>query len=97
MKGLLAVLLAGLSLSAYADSWAIHNKGGGEIIITDRECPGYPELRMAYTYLKNGQITEGCWTIFDNRIQVAWKDGTRYTYPINAFYQKEKTKKGIPL
>ena len=97
MKRLLAILFATLSLSANADSWAIRNKSGGEIIITDRECPGYPELKRAYTYQDNGKIDEGCWTIFDNRVQVAWKNGSRYTYSIESFYVKEKTKKGTSL
>ena len=97
MKGLLAVLLASISLTALADSWAMPNKAGGEIVITTRECPKQKGLLRAYYYLPDGRMQEGCWTVFDERVQVVWFDGTKYTYPLEAFYVKSKDKKGTGI
>lgn len=94
MKGLLAVLFAGLSLSAWADSWAIINKNGGEIVITDRACKGYKNLRYAYSYSDTGKTFGGCWTIIDDRVHLIYDDGTVYTYPVSSFYKKSTDKKG---
>ena len=97
MKGLLAVLLASISLTAWADSWAMPNKAGGEIVITTRECPKQKGLLRAYNYKQGGAIQEGCWTVFDEMVQVIWSDGTRYAYPLDSFYKKSTEKKGTNL
>lgn len=97
MKGLLAVLLASISLTALADSWAMPNKAGGEIVITTRECPKQKGLLRAYNYQQGGHIQEGCWTVFDEMVQVVWSDGTRYAYPMSSFYVKSKDTKGTGI
>jgi hypothetical protein len=95
MKGLLAVLLAALSFSANADSWAMPNQAGGEIVLTDRKCPGYKNLLQAYNYSNTGKSETGCWTIVDDMVHVVWdRNGSRYTYPLDSFYTKSTSKKG---
>lgn len=94
MKALLAVLLASISITALADSYAMPNKAGGEIVITTRECPKEKRLLRAYNYESGGKVMEGCWTVLDERVHVVWSDGTRYTYPLDAFYIKSKDSKG---
>jgi hypothetical protein len=97
MKALLAVLLASVSISAWADSWAMPNKAGGEIVITTRDCPRQKGLLRAYNYIPGGQMQEGCWTVLDERVHVVWFDGTKYTYPLDAFHVLSKDKKGTAL
>lgn len=94
MKALLAVLLASISITALADSWAMPNKAGGEIIITTRDCPKQKGLLRAYNYGSGGKLMEGCWTVLDERVHVIWEDGSRYTYPLESFYVKSKDSKG---
>ena len=93
----LVIIAALIAAPVFADSWAIPNKSGGEIVITTRECPQQKGLLRAYNYGSGGQIMEGCWTIFDDMVQVVWKDGTRYAYPVSSFYVKSKEKKGTSL
>lgn len=99
MKALLAVLLASVSISAWADSWAMANKAGGEIVLSDRACSDKKGkgLLEAYNYSSGGKYLEGCWTVFDGMVHVVWFDGTRYTYPLDSFYVKNKDKKGTAL
>ena len=96
MKGLLAVLLAGLSLSAWADSYGMPNKAGGEIVLSDRACSSKhgKGLLDAFNYSEGGRYEHGCWTIFDGMVHVVWDSGGRYTYNIDSFYVKHKDKKG---
>mgnify|MGYP003347006731 CR=1 FL=1 len=96
MKWLLAVLCA-VSINAFADSWAMPNKAGGEIVITTRECPKVKGLLRAYNYKQGGSIQEGCWTVFDDMVQVIWFDGSRYAYSLDSFYKKSTEKKGSNL
>lgn len=96
MKRLL--LIAALAAApAFADTWAMPNKAGGEIVLTDRNCAKSSKLLEAYNYGQGGKIMNGCWTVFDEMVQVVWEDGTRYTYPLSEFYVKSKTKKGAAL
>lgn len=88
-----AMLAVMQSAIATADSWAIPNKSGGEIVITDRPCDGYKNLSQAYNYGGTGRYTEGCWTVIDNMVHVVWSDNSRYTYPMDAFYKKSTTAK----
>lgn len=94
MKALLAVLLASISITALADSYAMPNKNGGEIVITDRACKGYKNLRFAYSYSDTGKTFNGCWTIIDDRVHLIYDDGTVYTYPASGFYKKSTGGKG---
>ena len=97
MKGLLAVLLAGLSISVLADSYATPNKNGGEIVITDKPCKGYKNLRYAYSYSDTGKTFSGCWSLIDDRVHLIYDDGTVYTYSAESFYKKSTDKKGTAL
>ena len=76
MKWLLAILCA-VSINAFADSWAIPNKSGGEIVITTRECPRDKRLLRAYNYGTTGQMIEGCWAVLDDRVQIVDRKSTR--------------------
>ena len=96
MKRLL-LIAALVAAPAMADSWAIRNKAGGEIVITDRRCPEVPNLGRSYYYGSDGQIRQGCWTVIDDQVRVVWQDGTEYVYPLNSFYKKSTDKKGTSL
>lgn len=95
MKKLLFALLF-FSNIAYAESWFIQNKGGGEIVITSQTCKAdggkYTELRHAYSWTTE-LYQEGCWYLIDGNIHVIWvhKDNTRerMVYPIGNFTKKE--------
>jgi hypothetical protein len=92
------ILIAALvAAPAFADSWAMPNQAGGEIVLTDRKCPGHPKLLQAYNYGPGGDYSPGCWTIVDNMVHVVWDTGRRYTYPLENFYTKSTTKKGAAL
>ena len=97
MKKLLLIATL-VAAPAFADSWAMPNQAGGEIVLTDRKCPGYPRLLEAYNYTQGGQSQSGCWTVIDNMVHVVW-DGSnkRYTYSLDSFYVKSKDKKGTAL
>ena len=92
MKKLL-LLAALVAAPVMADSWAIQNKAGGEIVLTDRKCPSSPTILRAYYYTSTGQVREGCWTVLDEQVRVIWEDGSQYIYPINDFYVKSRDKK----
>lgn len=97
MKKLL-LIAALIAAPAFADSWAMPNQAGGEIVLTDRKCPGHPKLLEAYNYGTAGRSLSGCWTVIDNMVHVVWEDsGRRYTYPLENFYVKSKDKKGTSL
>ena len=91
MKGLLAVLLASISLTALADTWVMQNNGGGQIVLTDRACKGHPKLMVVYSYTNKG-YWEGCWTVIDGNIHVVWMapNGSRprNVYPIGSFTRR---------
>ena len=93
------ILIAALvAAPVFADSWAILNKSGGEIVVNDKPCPGYPKLRQAYNYGEGGRSMNGCWYIQDDMVKVVWDDGTTYAYPASSFYKKHTTtKKGTSL
>ena len=97
MKKLLIAAALLTAASAHADSWAIINKNGGEIVITDRACKDYKNLRFGYSYSESGKTLTGCWTMIDDRIHFIYDDGTTYTYPVSSFYKKSSDKKGTAL
>ena len=59
MKKLL-LIAALVSTPAFADSWAMPNQAGGEIVLTDRPCPGYKKLLAAYNYSSGGRTQTIC-------------------------------------
>lgn len=92
------ILIAALvAAPAMAESWAINNKNGGEIVITDRPCTGYKNLRFGYSYSDTGKTFTGCWTLIEDRVYFVYDDGTSYTYPASSFYKKSTDKKGTAL
>ena len=98
MKRLL--LIAALTAApAMADTFAMPNQAGGEIVITDRKCTDKDGrgLLEAYNYSSGGRMLQGCWTVIDGMVHVVWFDGTRYSYPIENFYKKSGGKKGTSL
>ena len=91
---LIATIATFVSLPAMADSWAIPNKAGGEIVINDKLCPGYKHIMQAYLYVPGGRSMTGCWMLQDGMVRVVWQDNTEYVYPANDFYKKSTDKKG---
>ena len=98
MKKLL-IAVALVSCNALADTWVMPNQGGGQVVLTDRKCKGYPGLNEAYTYT-NSVYLDGCWTVIDGKVHVAWgKNQGRKVYEINDFVPDQVTpkKKGVSL
>ena len=97
MKKLL-MIAALVAAPAFADSWAMPNQAGGEIVLTDRKCSGHKNLLAAYNYDSTGNYAEGCWAIVDGMVHVVWdRTGKRYSYPMENFYNKTTNKKGTAL
>ena len=93
MKKLL--LIAAIAAApAFADSWAMNNQAGGEIVLIDKLCPGYKNIMQAYTYLPGGKTLTGCWFYQEGMVRVVWDDGSEYSYPAKRFYEKSKSGKG---
>ena len=84
MKKLLLALLF-VSLTAQAESYSRNNAGGGLIVLTDTVCPNFPYLKWMYTTSPTGQTSYGCWAFINGVVHVAYDDGTKYTYPAEAF------------
>lgn len=61
------------------------NTGGGKIILTERECPKMKGLLHMYSVSVGGGMIEGCWTLMDDRVHVAWYDGDRTSYDPGVF------------
>jgi len=98
MKRLL-LITAMIAAPVMADTFAMPNQAGGEIVISDRPCTDKrgKGLLEAYNYGNGGKHMEGCWTVIDNMVHVVWFDGTRYSYPIENFYKKSGGRKGTAL
>jgi len=62
-----------LMASAMAETWMIPNEAGGQIVLTDRACHNYPNLKAMYTRTSSGQTWEGCWTFYDKLVHVIIK------------------------
>lgn len=80
MKAMIVGLL--LASQVHAQHWESPNKSGGRIVLTELKCPitGLDALRAMWTEHQDGKIIEGCWTIYADRVQVVYRDGTRYSY-----------------
>ena len=99
MKKLLFGLFVLVSGSVMADTWVLQNNGGGQIVLTDRKCPGHPTLNESYTYT-NSIYLNGCWAIMDGKVHVVWDKGQgRRVYELNDFVPDQVTpkKKGVSL
>ena len=96
MKRLL-IIAAFVAAPALADTWAMPNKAGGEIVLTDKICPGYKRIMQAYNYTPGGKAQTGCWFYQDGIVRVVWDDNSEYVYPAENFYKKFTEKKGSSL
>jgi hypothetical protein len=95
----LFLILAIVSNMAHADTWVMPNNGGGQIVLSDRKCPGHPTLFEVYSYTNNVYLT-GCWAVVDGKIHVVWDKGQgRRVYEMNDFVPDQTTpkKKGTSL
>ena len=95
----LFLIIAIVSGVAQADTWVMANNGGGQIVLTDRKCKGYPNLNEAYSYT-NSVYLDGCWTLIDGKVHIAWGHNQgRRVYEINDFTVDQSTpkKKGTLL
>lgn len=93
----LFLALALVSGVAQADTWSMPNQGGGKVVLTDRECKGYPSLRESYAYTSEGYWS-GCWTIIDGKVHMVAGDERR-VYELKSFKPDHITpkKKGTSL
>ena len=95
----LFLILAIVSQTVLADTWVMPNNGGGQVVLTDRECKGHKGLYEAYTYT-NQVYMDGCWALIDGKVHVAWGKGQgRRVYEMNDFVAGDVTpkKKGTSL
>lgn len=98
MRRLAALLLALVCATAAAadDTYYVaRNKNGGRIVLTFLPCnEAKPDERLFYMYTASpdGRALEGCWTLAMDQVQVAYKDGTRYTYDPEGFTKVEGRK-----
>ena len=94
MKKLLAVLLLAPALAlAQNTTYRAKNQNGGEIVLTDRQCPHKDgaKLKYGYSYATGGKTLKFCWVPVDGMVRVVYlDDGAEYTYPTEIFYKVEK-------
>jgi len=89
MKKLLIALLI-LPTIALADVWTTQNNAGGQIVLTDRPCIGYPKLMEMYTRMPTGETLSGCWAFYDGFIHVVYQGETnQHTYTPQAFIKQK--------
>ena len=81
MKALL-IALSIVPTIALADVWMSPNNAGGQIVLTDRPCDGYPKLMQMYTRMPTGETLEGCWAFYDTLIHVIY-NGEKYQHTYN--------------
>lgn len=88
MKSAIAALLLLISTSVFASSvYVMKNRTGGEIVLTDKECP-FPESNgflYAYTWSIDARI-DGCWALLDSTVHVVWDA------PQGAIYKEYRAK-----
>lgn len=97
MKFLIFAALLLATTAAAADTYTSRNTGGGEIVLTERECTvgnrTVKGLREAYTFNSTGETVEGCWTMQDGYVHVRWRNpdgsGTTRIYRIETFTKRE--------
>ena len=94
MKKLLIALM--FPAVALADSWSLPNKGGGEIVITDRDCivkgTNYSPLKSAFSHT-NEMYMDGCWYLEDGMVKIIWDmrgNPERRAYRIEDFNLKNR-------
>ena len=80
MKKLIAVALILFSTLAAAESWETRNEAGGRIVITDRPCRDYKQLKEAYAISSTGETLEACWAWIDGFVHVAYRHGEKRIY-----------------
>lgn len=88
-------LLTCLPMTVLAAAFSMKNQGGGEIVITDRDCKlngkSYAPLKEAYAYLNDGKTIQGCWLVKDGMVEVIWSfSGSAETrlYQVTDFKEK---------
>lgn len=89
MKTLIALMLMAASFNAAAETWTAKSESGGEIVLTDRQCPKHKALRVAYARNPDGSTIEGCWTYMDSYVHVAYYIGEKRVYDPALFTKAE--------
>lgn len=63
-------------VTVFAQVLVTPNKGGGEIVLTDRPCvyqgKNHDKLRAAYTWSPSSNKSDGCWVLQDGKIHVIY-------------------------
>lgn len=80
MRKLIAAALILISTTAAAETWETENKAGGRIVLTDRQCRDYKQLREAYAISSTGETLEACWALMDGFVHVAYRHGEKRVY-----------------
>jgi hypothetical protein len=93
MKALI-FLAALLPAVAWSQVMVMPNKGGGEIVLTARDCvykgKTYEYFREAYAWGRDTNKIAGCWQIYDGNILVVYHDnGEPRIYPITEFKERK--------
>lgn len=83
-----AILAATMAMPVpAADYMHAPNNAGGRIVLSSNPCvrPNNPQLRQMWSELPGGRLIMGCWTLFADKVQVVYEDGSRYAYDPNLF------------
>lgn len=102
MRNLIAITAAVFTIGvAQAEEFAAPNNGGGEIRLTQAQCPtkGRDKWSVVYSYSDKGAASYGCWFFGNNLVHVAWDDGTHSIFKASSFspVQSNKPSKGVQL
>ncbi len=96
MKLLIFAALLLASTAVAADTYTSPNNGGGEIVLTERDCTignrTVKGLREAYTFSSSGDTVAGCWMVQDGYVHVRWRNpdgsGSSSVYRIESFTKR---------
>lgn len=93
MRKLLATLLLVPTLAS-AQVLYLNNKGGGEIVLTTRDCvhqgKKYDNVKHAYSWTPEIGKLDGCWTVVDGNVHMIYfADGSIRVYPLDNFRRRD--------
>lgn len=93
MKKLIAALLC-LPAVAFSQVLYMKNNGGGEIVLTVRDCvydgKKYEVVKHAYAWSPEAGKLDACWTIVDGNVHVLYfVDGTTKVYLLSDFRRRD--------
>lgn len=83
-----AILLAS-TVTANGAEMALHNKGGGNIVLTSVPCGADSSQNVVYAYDKHGDVIGGCWTVDKDAMTVIvrYANGMYHVYRAADFHK----------